>query len=126
MRIYLASHDQELAQQAADYLELADHEIVSRWVRKPFNITESYTLEERRDIAVMDAFDVSCCDHLVLIAGPEKYSGGKFVEAGIAMGMGKPVTVVGRRENMLLWHPSINCIDDIREFPCKEVERAKA
>jgi hypothetical protein len=55
--------------------------------------------------------DVMSCDVLVLIAGPDRYSGGKFVEAGIAIGAGKRVIVMGRRENMLLWNPDIDAVD---------------
>jgi len=52
------------------------------------------------------------CDALVLVAGKEKYSGGKFVEAGIAIGLGKRVVVLGRRENMLLWHPLVTSVEE--------------
>jgi nucleoside 2-deoxyribosyltransferase len=116
MKIYIASHDQELAQQAADYLELMGHELVARWVWYPFNPTETHTIQERKDIAQMDADDVADCDCLILLSGPAKYSGGKFVEAGIALALGKRVVVVGVRENMLLWHPKVEQIDDVREF----------
>jgi nucleoside 2-deoxyribosyltransferase len=97
-------------------LELADHEIVSRWVNMPFNPTESHTVDERKAIAKMDADDVAACDCLILLSGPAKYSGGKFVESGIALALGKRVVVVGARENMLLWHPAVEQIDDVREF----------
>ena len=50
---------------------------------------------------------------LVLVAGPDRYPGGKFVEAGIAMGLGKPVVVLGHRENMLLWHPDVHAVETI-------------
>jgi hypothetical protein len=56
-------------------------------------------------IATEDVIDVINCDSLVLVSGPDKYLGGKFVEAGIAIGLGKRVIIIGRRENMLLWHP---------------------
>ncbi len=59
-----------------------------------------------------DAGQVAECDCLVLIAGRDKYNGGKFVETGIAMGLKKIVIIIGHRENMLLWHPSIACFDE--------------
>lgn len=116
MKIYIASHSKEDAEYVADVLELKGHEIVSRWIQQPFEATETYSIPERQFIAKMDADDVAVCDCLVLLAGPERYSGGKFVETGIAMALGKRVVVVGRRENMLLWHPKVEQIDDVREF----------
>jgi len=58
---------------------------------------------------------VLAADALILLAGPDKYSGGKFVEAGIAIGAGKRVIVIGRRENMLLWHPQVDRVDTVDE-----------
>lgn len=50
--------------------------------------------------------DIRWSDALVLIAGPEKYSGGKFIEAGYAFGLGECVLILGRRENLQLHgHP---------------------
>jgi hypothetical protein len=116
MKIYVACHSLERGKQVAEVLELKGHEIVSRWLNEPFNKTGTYSLSERHRIASMDADDVSSCDCLVLVSGPDKYSGGKFVEAGIAMGLGKRVVVLGFRENMLLYHPGIQEIEQISEF----------
>lgn len=70
--------------------------------------------KEKSRIAKEDADGVESSDALVLVAGPDRYSGGKFVEVGIALGMRKLVVVIGRRENMLLWHPSVMATDDPR------------
>jgi nucleoside 2-deoxyribosyltransferase len=106
MKLYIACHDPKLASNVA--LKLSGHEITSRWHDgRPFKPTSEHSPAECAAIAQMDADDVTAADAVVLIAGPDKYSGGKFVEAGIAIGQGKPVYVVGRRENMLLWHPLV-------------------
>ncbi len=102
MRIYIACHSKE---SATDFAETVPEwvSVVSRWHSKEFLPTENHTESERYSIAIEDANDIRRADALVLIAGDEKYSGGKFVEAGIAYGLGKPVYVVGRRENMLTY-----------------------
>lgn len=101
MKIYIACHSRELAQEFA--ASLKGHEVTSRWHGKEFLPTGDHTVAERHAIAIEDLNDIKRADALVLIAGPDKYSGGKFVEAGIAYGMGKPVYVVGRFENMLTY-----------------------
>lgn len=113
MKIYVASHSKEAAQDAAACLRRNGHDITSRWYDEEFLPTESYTVERRQQIAIEDVADVAAADALVLIAGPEKYSGGKFVEAGVAIGQNKPVYVLGRRENMLLWHPVVRDFWDL-------------
>lgn len=80
-----------------------------------FEPTATYTEAQREAVAQMDLEDIKGSDALILLAGPEKYSGGKFVEAGYAMGKGKPVVIVGRRENMLLWLPSIIQVNSVRD-----------
>lgn len=113
MKIYIACHDQRMAQAAATQLSGSGYFITSRWLSASFDKTESYTEKERAEIAKMDADDVLASEALVLIAGPDKYSGGKFVEAGIALGVGIRVYVIGRRENMLLWHPEVRHYETI-------------
>lgn len=107
MNIYVASHCRWAGLHVALVLEDAGHRITSRWLGQEFKPTEQFTPEMRRDIARQDTLDVLASDALVLIAGPDRYPGGKFVEAGIAIGAQKSVIVMGRRENMLLWLPEI-------------------
>ncbi|MCK8780551.1 hypothetical protein M0654_11195 [Rhizobium sp. NTR19] len=111
MKIYVASHERLAATHAAHVLSIAGHNITSRWHGKEFLKTEEHTVEERIEIASEDFEDVTEADALVIIAGPDRYPGGKFVEAGIALGQGKPVVVIGRRENMLMWLPEIIAVD---------------
>lgn len=110
MKIYIASHSKEESLALADKLR-GRHEIVSRWIYGDFGPTASYSDTDKARIAEEDVLDVLSCDCLVLIAGNEKYTGGKFVELGIAMGARKRVIVMGRRENMLIWHPDIIIAD---------------
>lgn len=106
-KVYVASHCRWAAEHVAHVLSAEGYEITSRWHGKPFHPTEDHPVRERQLLATEDLEDVTEADALVLVAGPQKYSGGKFVEAGIAIGQGKKVVVVGRRENMLLWLPQV-------------------
>jgi nucleoside 2-deoxyribosyltransferase len=107
MRVYVASHDKELASVAAHELTSGGHHILSTWHQLEFKPTDEHPEWNRRVIAKRDADEVSMADAVVLIAGPDRYPGGKFVEVGIAIGQGKPVVVIGRRENMLMWHRNV-------------------
>lgn len=111
MKFYIAAHDRLLASLVAGVIVRAGHHCTSTWIKNEFLPTESHTMEERMSIAFEDVEDVLSSDVLALVAGAEKYSGGKFVEAGIAMGRGIPVIVIGRRENMLLWHHSVMSVE---------------
>lgn len=112
MKVYVAAHCRWAACHVADVLRSVGVDVISSWHGKVFLPTESHNEPERREIAIEDASEVIDCDALVLVAGKEKYSGGKFVEAGIAIGLGKQVVVLGRRENMLLWHPLVVRVDE--------------
>lgn len=107
MKIYVAAHCRWAGLYVAEYLEDVGFEIVSRWLYEPFGRVEEYGPDDRQRLALMDLEDVKRADALVLVAGPDRYPGGKFVETGIALGAGIPVVIIGRRENMLLWNPSV-------------------
>lgn len=115
VKVYVASHCRWAALHVAEVLNRQGHSITSRWHYKAFNLTETHTVEERFEIAQEDYDDVKSADYLVLVAGSEKYPGGKFVETGIAIGLGKKVIVIGRRENMLIWLPEIDQVQTPEE-----------
>lgn len=115
MKVYIACHSVELVANAAAKLHAAGIIIHSTWHWQEFLPTEQHSESERREIAERDRREVRESDALVLIAGPDKYSGGKFVEAGIAIGSGVPVVVLGRRENMLLWLGEVEAFDEISD-----------
>lgn len=114
MRFYVAAHSQEEARKVADLLKAAGHTICSTWLHEDYKRTTEYTGEERRAIANKDAMEVANSDAIMLLASPYRVPGGKFVEVGVAIGLGKPVYVLGHRENMLMWH------DLVRQFNSAE------
>jgi len=115
MKIYVASHDLQLGQQVAEALKQQGYEITARWLRQEFKHTDERSEEDKRRIACEDYNDVVLSDILVLISGNDKYPGGKFVEVGIALARGKEVIVIGRRENMLMWHPLVSTCANVYE-----------
>lgn len=116
MDIYIASHSKEFANEAAQKLSGAGHQIISSWHYGAFLSTAEHTQKECEEKAWRDYEEVSNSDLLMLFSGPDKYSGGKFVEAGIAIGMGKKVCVIGHRENMLLYLESIPVFESVEAW----------
>ena len=116
MKLYIAAHSQEDARDAARKLEAAGHVITARWLNEDFSRTAKYAEDERRVIAASDVFDVRTADALVLLASPTRVPGGKFVEAGVAIGCEKPVYAIGHRENMLMWHPSVSLFSSVEDL----------
>lgn len=113
--IYIASHDQKEANRIATIVENEGHKITSTWLNENFESTSKYSIKDRKKIANRDYEDVMKSDVLILISG-EQCSGGKFVEAGIALGLGKRVIIAGRPENMLMYHPRIEIAKSIPEL----------
>lgn len=103
MKIYVACHDQKLAIDVAADLQVAGFEITAQWLTQPFGPSGSFDENTRRRFAMENYDDVRRSDALVLVAGPDRYSGGKFMEAGFAYALGKHVLVLGRRENLQCW-----------------------
>lgn len=116
MKIYVAASNQEKARFVAEALKQQGQEITSSWVYMPFHRTEEHTPAERREIATRDVNEVKQSDFFVLVAQEDRPPGGKFVEAGVAIGCGIPVVVIGRRENMLMWHPYVLTVESLEEL----------
>jgi nucleoside 2-deoxyribosyltransferase len=117
MNFYIAAHDQDAANElASELLSRWGHNTTSRWLSKPFGPTAGHSPDECHQIAQDDHDDIAAADALVVIASPHRVPGGKFVEVGIALGLGKKVYLVGRRENMLMWLPAIKQFDSADLF----------
>lgn len=116
MKIYIASHCAIAGRCVRELAVNLGHKVVSTWLDEGLAPTEAYPEAERRYIAARDAAEVLQCDLLIHLAGPDKYSGGKFVETGLALGLNKRVIIVGRRENMLMWHPLMERVDNFGEL----------
>jgi hypothetical protein len=118
VKIYLASRysrRNEMREYAA-WLEGLSYVVTSRWIHtewrhiddrtEPGNAPES----ERARVALEDFDDVADCDVLIAFSEPRDAKptrGGKHVEVGIALGISKHIIIVGRRENVFHYLPSV-------------------
>lgn len=117
MKIYIAGHNQDIALEIANAIaDSTEYTVTSSWLYKPFHPTNHHTVDERIAIATEDYLDIDRSDALLIISSHKRVPGGKFVEVGIAIGQGKPVYLIGNRENMLMWHPNVTQYDSIDDF----------
>lgn len=68
----------------------------------------------REKFAIEDMRDVKNCDLLIAFTEEPRSSssrGGRHVEMGIAIGLGKPILIVGPRENIFCWLPNVRQFD---------------
>jgi hypothetical protein len=99
VKVYISCHHPDPANELAVALTSAGHTVVSTW---------HTSAEPRPDHNDVRAWAYKCGENfdqimqselLVLVGGPDKYPGGKFIEAGYAYATGVKVMVLGRREN---------------------------
>lgn len=95
------------------------HTVIARWLDTEWEEKEVgghsvAPLEYRRKWALQDVEDVKCCDCLIAfsednlsLAGKR---GGRHVEFGIALALGKRLIVVGPRENLFHEHPEVEVV----------------
>lgn len=101
--VYIASHDAELAKLGRRIMNELGVICVASWIDRPFTRTSEKAEAKRTEDADWNLDEVAKADCLVLVGGDDKYPGGKFVEAGYALALEKPVVVVYKRENLLTW-----------------------
>lgn len=120
MRIYLAARYTrrlELCEYKAQ-LEAAGHRVTSRWLLKPERVTDAGApadeagetlVAEAERAADEDVTDVTMADLLLAFTEDPKGNaagagrGGRHVELGLALGLGRWVIIVGPRENLFCW-----------------------
>lgn len=108
MDCYISSHHPVPANEVAEILQSAGHRVVSTWhVGDP--PPNKIDWQER---TIHNFQQIKDSEIHILVSGDDKYRGGKFVEAGYALGLGKKVVVVGRRENGMLFHPNVFLVPD--------------
>lgn len=118
-RVYISCHHPVPANELADALTAAGHYICSTWHREPGPRPAWDDAVAWADKAAHNFLMISSADALVLIAGDEKYPGGKFIEAGFAFGVGIKVYVLGRVENGMLHRTAIGKAKDTAELIAK-------
>jgi len=130
MRIYLAarySRRDELCEIRRAIEAAGRHVVRARWLDGNHQISDSgipigegFERDDmsggdsaavlRQRFAQEDFDDVASCDLFVAFTEPPRSSasrGGRHVELGIALGLGKRIAVVGFRENVFCWLPVV-------------------
>lgn len=115
MKVYLAarySRREQLKELAAE-LERMGHTVTSRWletewVNRP-DQSSAAPPEYRQKYAAIDLEDVRAADVVISFTeSPGDGSrGGRHVEFGYALALGKRMIVVGHRENLFHEHPTV-------------------
>lgn len=126
MNIYIAARFSKRpeANQLAHTLQFLGHTITSRWVKPdsdhvtPTGLSEQAADKERQRFAEEDFEDVAACDLCIsLMEEPRSNSrGGRHVEFGIALGMGKQCTIIGPRETVFHHLPDVRHYADMASF----------
>lgn len=108
IRIYIASKMEHAERWRELYAELPDIHICSRWpFLEPF-IEPSK--ENARKFWQTDEDDIYNCNALIVYAEEGEKLRGALVEAGMALGIGRPVIVVGDHPDFGTWvfHPNVS------------------
>jgi prepilin-type N-terminal cleavage/methylation domain-containing protein len=95
-------------------LERSGHTVTSRWLDTSWSEADASgssaaPAEYRAEFAIKDLEDVAAADCLVAFTEPPRSNGrgGRHVEYGAALALGKRVMVVGHRENLFYHHPAV-------------------
>ena len=113
MKIYLAArYGRRL--ELCDYravLHDRGHIVTSRWLAGDHEMSDGVLSDElQRRFAHDDVGDIAGSDLLIAFAEAPfsgHSRGGRHVELGLALGLGKPVWIVGWRENIFCWHDGV-------------------
>lgn len=106
MKIYLAARFPRIEEMRkyADELTEDGHEVTASWV---YGGEEGLTFS---DIALLDVSDVIKSDALVCFTEPygsSNVGGGRHSEFGVALALRKKLYLVGEREQVFHWWPSV-------------------
>ncbi len=108
---YIAAHARDHARLLMNELRRRGHQCTATWIDGDAKFESGgHSDQERQQLAVSDEHDVRrAVDGLILLseAAGQNVPGGKHVETGIALALGYPLFVVGRRENIFHWHPRV-------------------
>lgn len=107
-------------------LQSLGHVVTSRWLDTEWTETErqgqvhsaAAPPEYRRQHAVADLEDVAAADCLVAFTEDQRGGGrgGRHVELGAALALGKQVIVVGPAENLFCHHPLVKVVGRVGDM----------
>jgi len=119
MKTYLAARFPRRAEMEGyvPFFKNLGFDVTARWV---FGGEDGLT---RSEIAEIDLEDVADADCLVLFThdyGSLQPGGGRFVEFGYALALGKRVIVIGDYENVFTHHPDVEVYQDLEHFALEQ------
>lgn len=116
-KVFITASNTYAAAYFAHVLEANGVKIMSGWHDNPEPLKRSSELSEteRKKIARDSVDCIKYSDYLLIISDPDMVPGGKFVDVGVALGAGKKVLLVGRRENIKMYHPDVIAVATIAE-----------
>lgn len=101
-------------------LEVGGLEVTSRWLKAPDDLADEHARKDLDDVAAAD---------VLLALNPEGWAnqgtGGRHVELGYAIALGKPIVLVGERTNIFHYLSNIKIVDDSEDLT-KHCKRAGA
>lgn len=125
MKIYIAAryNRKEEMKGVAARLRTAGHKVASMWMYETYeaNVTLNQVPQEiLREIALSDYIELGAADAVLMFSEDPLVGtprGGRHVEFGIAIGMGKDIYVIGPKENIFhyLPLPGINHFESLEE-----------
>jgi hypothetical protein len=93
-------------------LEALGFEVTARWLSTEPRVRSEYSDDDWRHLALLDQEDVLTADTLVCFTEPPETAGngGRHVELGMALALGRQVIVVGRREHIFHHLPEVEVV----------------
>ena len=92
-------------------LEARGHVVTSRWLKAPDELSDQCAREDLADVAAADvllALNPACWE--------ERGTGGRHVELGYALALGKRVVLVGKRSNIFHHHSDVRVIERVEDL----------
>jgi len=122
LKVYIASRfpDRDDCLYLKGQLEARGYQVTSTWLTPADgNSANMATLRgkhvECRQRAIKDIEDIKAADVVVLMSPKKAHrngTGGRHVECGISIALGKPIILVGERENVFHYHPLVRVVGD--------------
>lgn len=124
LSVYLASRHEDRPDiiKVMSQLEKNGVHVTSRWLREG-GILKTNIVENEREgslhVLTNDLEDINIADVVVVFSPKKAFSnstGGRHVEFGYSLGIGKRLILVGFRENVFHWHPDVTCVRTKKEL----------
>jgi len=100
-------------------IELLDHSVTSSWVNVNLSSFGESADATRAAIAGESLDEIRSADVIILFAEPRgsaNIGGGRHFEAGLGLGLGKKVVVIGHREHVYCCVPGVDFYNSWDEF----------